>query len=399
MIYKKIPGDFGSGDNQLQALHHLFSLETIIVIVVICVLFLCIILLVAGIGYRLIRRDTSSIYYNTTPTDDVDIDTEKIPDNECYIDTKDSMLDERLREINYSRNDIVYVCDIGCGAFGRVFKGMAPNILTKSVATLVAVKMLKDEVSEEMQHDFEREACLMTELRHPNIVQLLGVCVVGKPMCLLFEFMNHGDLNEYLRNCSSPHFIQRRRSNDSLTYDNPKLSHLEQLQISSQIALGMVYLSTRGYVHRDLATRNCLVCDNLVVKLSDFGLTRQLESDYYKGLENEAIAIRWMPLESITHNLFTVYSDVWSYGVVLWEVFSFALQPYYGLTHEQVIRYIIDGKVLSLPDNTPMDIYEIMKLCWAYTPEERPSFLSLQNALEQMIKVKLKHIPLPQSQV
>ena len=335
-------------------------------------------------------KDTSSIHYNTTPTDDIDVDIEKIPDNEFYIATVDSVTDCRLTEINYSRNDIVYMCDIGCGAFGRVFKGMAPNIVDKNVSTIVAVKMLKDEVTEEMLQDFEREACLMTDLSHPNILQLLGVCVTGRPMCLLFEFMNHGDLNVYLRNCSSPHFIQRRRSNDSLTYDNPKLSYLEQLHICHQIASGMVYLSERNYIHRDLATRNCLVSDNLCVKLADFGLTRKLESDFYKGLENEAIAIRWMPLEAISNNMFTVSSDVWSFGVVLWEVFSFALQPYYGLTHEQVIHYIKDGKILSIPDNTPAEVYEIMKLCWAFIPEERPLFLSLHNALQQMLKVKLK---------
>lgn len=198
--------------------------------------------------------------------------------------------------------------------------------------------MLKENASDEMRRDFEREASLMVEFNHVNIVRLLGVCVVGKPLCLLFEYMSKGDLNEFLRLCSPEHFIVRRRE---LPGEQPKLDHAEQLDIAAQVAAGMVYLAERGYVHRDLATRNCLVGDRcatfdrskgchrsgLIVKIADFGLTRHIrDGDYYKGSDQDAIPIRWMPLEAILYNRFTTESDVWSYGIVLWEIFSFALQ-------------------------------------------------------------------------
>ena len=157
--------------------------------------------------------------------------------------------------------------------------------------------MLKEEASDDMQSDFEREASLMSEFDHPNIVKLLGVCAVGKPMCLLFEYMGRGDLNEFLRSCSPSNYIIRAPNSDS--YNDIRLNHLDLLNIARQIAAGMVYLSDRKFVHRDLATRNCLANDNMVVKIADFGLSQKIySSNYYKGSEQDAIPIRWMPLES-----------------------------------------------------------------------------------------------------
>ncbi len=306
-------------------------------------------------------------------------------------------LPSRLEQLEYPRNDIVYMRDIGQGAFGRVFQAKAPGMMNPGQCTMVAVKMLKDDATEEMKMDFEREAALMVEFDHPNIVKLLGVCMMGRPMCLLFEFMNCGDLNEYLRSSSPDHYVLPPRSSVSghsrhsaievvaLTADKdiPHLELLDQMAIARQIASGMKYIAEKGYVHRDLATRNCLVSDNLMVKIADFGLTRNIDvnEDYYKGSEHDAIPIRWMPCEAILYNKFTSESDVWSYGVVLWEIFSFALQPYYGMTHEEVVKYIKEGKVLPCPDNTPPEVYDIMKLCWGKKPQHRPPFTSLFKSI------------------
>ena len=200
----------------------------------------------------------------------------------------------------------------------------------------MAVKMLKEDATDDMQTDFEREALILSEFDHPNIVRLFGVCALGKPMCLLFEFMARGDLANYLR-VNSPSNYVVRSSDGSNIFTDVKMSHIEQLRVSKQILSGMIYLSDRKFVHRDLASRNCLMDQNYGVKIADFGLSQKMFlQDYYRGDESDAIPIRWMPLESILHNKYTTESDVWAFGVLLWEIFSFALQPYYGLTNEQV---------------------------------------------------------------
>ncbi|GCB64142.1 hypothetical protein scyTo_0013291 [Scyliorhinus torazame] len=255
---------------------------------------------------------------------------------------------------------------------------------------MVAVKMLKEEASPDMQADFQREATLMAEFDHPNIVKLLGVCAIGKPMCLLFEYMAYGDLNEFLRTRSAinvrtlSQFSFPQRSVGSGT-DLMPLSCTDQLNIAKQISAGMTYLSERKFVHRDLATRNCLVGENLVVKIADFGLSRNIYSaDYYKANENDAIPIRWMPPESIFFNRYTTESDVWAYGVILWEIFSSGMQPYYGMAHEEVIYYVRDGNILSCPENCPPELYNLMRLCWSSMPTDRPSFASIHRILERM---------------
>ncbi|XP_039635762.1 muscle, skeletal receptor tyrosine-protein kinase isoform X2 [Perca fluviatilis] len=301
------------------------------------------------------------------------------------------LLNTKLLALEYPRNNIQYVRDIGEGAFGRVFQARAPGLLPMESFTMVAVKMLKEEASADMQNDFQREAALMAQFDHPNIVRLLGVCAVGKPMCLMFEYMAHGDLNEFLRR-RSPSQSVRTLSRASLSgrsfsseLEAGLLSCAEQLSISKQIAAGMAYLSERKFVHRDLATRNCLVGEEMVVKIADFGLSRNIYSaDYYKANENDAIPIRWMPPESIFYNRYTTESDVWAYGVVLWEIFSNGMQPYYGMGHEEVIYYVRDGHILSCPENCPLELYNLMRLCWSTHPSDRPSFSSIHRILERI---------------
>ncbi|XP_015679559.1 muscle, skeletal receptor tyrosine-protein kinase isoform X5 [Protobothrops mucrosquamatus] len=300
------------------------------------------------------------------------------------------LLNPKLFSLEYPRNNIEYVRDIGEGAFGRVFQARAPGLLPYEPFTMVAVKMLKEEASADMQADFQREAALMAEFDNPNIVKLLGVCAVGKPMCLLFEYMAFGDLNEYLRN-RSPRSLCNPSGNNlepkirPSSPNVPTLSCTEQLCIAKQVAAGMAYLSERKFVHRDLATRNCLVGENMVVKIADFGLSRNMYSaDYYKANENDAIPIRWMPPESIFYNRYTTESDVWAYGVVLWEIFAFGMQPYYGMAHEEVIYYVRDGNILSCPDNCPLELYNLMRLCWSKLPSDRPSFAGIHRILERM---------------
>ncbi|XP_053602954.1 tyrosine-protein kinase transmembrane receptor Ror2 [Plodia interpunctella] len=314
-----------------------------------------------------------------------DIDLDKLPSNLAYH-TTGAQLNPKLEKLEFPRNNIIYIRDLGQGAFGRVFQAKAPGLVPDEEFTLVAVKMLKDEASHDLQLDFEREACLLADFDHPNIVKLLGVCAIGRPMCLLFEFMGKGDLNEYLRACSTAtNFPPSVENREDLRLLSTPLNHLDLLHIARQIASGMVYLSDRKFVHRDLATRNCLINDDMVVKIADFGLSHKIYlQDYYKGDEHDAIPVRWMPLESILYNKYTLESDVWAYGVCLWEIFSFALQPYFGMTHEEVVRFLKDGNVLACPDNTPRCVYDLMKQCWNHHPSDRPNFRVIYQTLDNI---------------
>uniref|UniRef100_A0A8C7ICF0 receptor protein-tyrosine kinase n=1 Tax=Oncorhynchus kisutch TaxID=8019 RepID=A0A8C7ICF0_ONCKI len=306
------------------------------------------------------------------------------------------LLNSKLLALEYPRNNIEYVRDIGEGAFGRVFQARAPGLQPIKPFTMVAVKMLKEEASADMQNDFQREAALMAEFDHPNIVRLLGVCAVGKPMCLMFEYMSYGDLNEYLRRRSptQQHSLSQASLSGRSFSSELELGPLcceEQLFISKQVAAGMAYLSERKFVHRDLATRNCLVGEEMVVKIADFGLSRNIYSaDYYKANENDAIPIRWMPPESIFYNRYTTESDVWAYGVLLWEIFSHGMQPYYGMAHEEVIYYVRDGHILACPENCPVELFNLMRLCWSGHPTDRPSFSSIHRILERIHEQTLR---------
>lgn len=331
------------------------------------------------------RRLVSAGYNVTATTDDPSsIDLNKLPSNAAYHVTG-AQLNPTLEKLEYPRNNIIYIKDLGQGAFGRVFQARAPGLMSGEEFTVVAVKMLKDDASQDLQVDFEREAMLLAEFDHPNIVKLLGVCALGRPMCLLFEFMDRGDLNEFLRSCSPYNILQPKQ--DFKTIQNMKidLNLGDLITIAQQISSGMVYLSERKFVHRDLATRNCLIDDSMVVKIADFGLSHKIYlQDYYKGDEHDAIPIRWMPLESILYNKYTLESDVWAFGVCLWEIFSFALQPYYGMTHEEVVKFIKDGNMLQCPDNTPLALYNLMRKCWNKKPQDRPNFGHIFQAFEQI---------------
>lgn len=242
-----------------------------------------------------------------------------------------------LRVPQYSLAQIKFLEELGEGAFGKVYKGA----LKKNGETLyVAVKALKENASAKTEADFRREIDLISELSHENIVCIVGVALREEPLCMLFEFMARGDLHEFLMGRAPP--------------SGKGLPPARLLALAHNIAAGMRYLAAHHYVHRDLAARNCLVSDDFVVKISDFGLSRDIySSDYYRVSvragggavaaplpytcggrfqvqSKSLLPVRWMPPESILYGKFTTESDIWSYGVVLWEIYSYGLQPYYG---------------------------------------------------------------------
>ena len=217
-----------------------------------------------------------------------------------------------LAKFEYDRNKIQYIHDIGSGAFGYVFRAKAPGLgrrdmsITAGAAssdasnlgTEVAVKMLKDDATEEQMADFVNEAKLMSSFNHPNIIKLLGVCSVGKPFCLLLEYMKNRDLSDFLR--------KNGPESDLDVKERVHLSIADLILICQQVASGMSYISEKNYIHRDLATRNCLVSESMAVKISDFGLSQFIGTKEFLQIDdNDAIPIRWIAPEALHSNRYS----------------------------------------------------------------------------------------------
>ncbi|XP_072038259.1 BDNF/NT-3 growth factors receptor-like isoform X2 [Amphiura filiformis] len=281
-----------------------------------------------------------------------------------------------------SRRHISFIGELGEGAFGVVCLGVCKNFGSDSdinEPTMVAVKTLKDASMGDARKDFEREAELLTNLQHENIVTFYGVCMEKEPYLMVFEYMENGDLNNYLRS--------RGPDAECLTKSSAllPLTVNELLHISQQISAGMVYMASQHFVHRDMATRNCLVGDRLVVKIADFGMSRDVYStDYYRVGGHTMLPVRWMPPESIIYRTYSVESDVWSYGVVLWEIFEYGKQPWYGLSNHEVIEYIHNGILLDCPQNCPKEVYKIMLGCWQRQPSHRMPIKEVHDLINRL---------------
>uniref|UniRef100_A0A670Y6A9 Tyrosine-protein kinase receptor n=1 Tax=Pseudonaja textilis TaxID=8673 RepID=A0A670Y6A9_PSETE len=306
------------------------------------------------------------------------------------------------------RRDIILKRELGEGAFGKVFLAECYNLSPTKDKMLVAVKALKDPTLA-ARKDFQREAELLTNLQHDHIVKFYGVCGDGDPLIMVFEYMKHGDLNKFLR-AHGPDAMILVDGQPRQVKGEMGLSQM--LHIASQIASGMVYLASQHFVHRDLATRNCLVGVNLLVKIGDFGMSRDVYStDYYREVTHPKgyysrtwqqqritamaattvgghtmLPIRWMPPESIMYRKFTTESDVWSFGVILWEIFTYGKQPWFQLSNTEVIECITQGRVLERPRVCPKEIYDIMLGCWQREPQQRLNIKEIYKLLHALGK-------------
>lgn len=282
----------------------------------------------------------------------------------------------KLREINKSA--LRFMEELGEDRFGKVYKGQFYGTAPGEQTQVVAIKTLKDKVDSALCEEFRHEAMRRFHLQHHNIVCLLGVVTKEQPMSMIFSFSTTGDLHKYL--------VMRSPNSDVGSSDDGKTvkSTLEQtdfLHIITQIAAGMEYLSNQQVVHKDLAARNILVYDKLSIKILDLGLYGDVYSADYYNLMGNHFPIRWMSPEAIMYGKFTTDSDIWSYGVLLWEIFSYGLQPYCGYSNQDVIEMVRNHQLLPCPDDCPAWVYTLMLECWSEFPARRPRFKDIHARL------------------
>lgn len=239
-----------------------------------------------------------------------------------------------------SRESVVINRKLGEGAFGTVYGGEA-NLLDTGWCA-VAVKTLKLGSTTEEKLDFLSEAEVMKRFDHKNIIKLLGVCTKDEPIYTIMEFMLYGDLKTYL--------LARRNLVNKNSDESEEVSPKRLTSMALDVARGLSYLAELKYVHRDVASRNCLVNAQRCVKLGDFGMTRAMfDNDYYKFTRKGMLPVRWMSPESLELGVFTTHSDVWSYGVLLYEIITFGSFPFQGKSNAQVLEIVKAGHTLDIP--------------------------------------------------
>lgn len=273
------------------------------------------------------------------------------------------------------REKILLLEIIGQGHFGCVYRGFMKSDTNKEDIE-VAVKTLKSLTDHNMytsSHEgrkFLEEALRMREFDHPNIVRLIGIALDKEDMPLVvLPFMKHGDLLTYIRD----------------EHNNPTVKDLMDFGI--EIAQGMEYLSNLKFVHRDLAARNCMLDDNMTVKVADFGLSRDIyERDYYSSDDRKAkLPVKWMALESLEKGIYNIKTDVWSFGVVLWELMTRGVCPYPEVDNWDIIKFLKSGRRMPQPSYCPDQLYAIMLQCWEEHARLRPSFAELVKAVKSII--------------
>eukprot|EP01147_Barroeca_monosierra_P009143 gene9143-1441_t len=298
----------------------------------------------------------------------------------------------KLTTCQVSRNLLKPIKAIGAGQFGKVFlatynedqqddgltvKNSAPTNTTdnESEDGLRAVKLLRNAASDDDVMEFLREAETMLAIGHHfNLIKLKGVVTTRRPFLVVLEYCQYGDLSDVLRAC-------RKKS------VNLHLS--EQLHLCRQLAAGLQFVSSKGFVHMDVAARNCLIHRNSVLKVGDFGLTHRFDEGktYYKQKGMLKLSVRWLAIDSFDHKVFSEKSDVWAYGVTLWEIFTYAKQPYHGNKLQEVLKIVRTGHRLSQPNNCPEDLWQLVFSCWNREVRRRPTFRKIITKLGRINEV------------
>ena len=280
-------------------------------------------------------------------------------------------------KFQFSKDRLKIEEELGEGHFGKIYFAWATRIVDDEAKTLVAVKTMKQGSSRETAEDFRKQMEIAMDFDHPNVVRLLGICTRDEPLYLIAEVTKQGDLKEYIR-----------KAHPNETRPRPLLSIAQLVDIAAQAASGVAYLASRPFVHRDIAARNFVVGENgnkLTIKISDYGMAIDEYKEEYYRRRGAALPIRWMAPEAIADEKETVESDVWSLGVVLWEIFALGSLPYFRQSNEDVIDGILRGSLsLDRPSLCPRSVYQFMLRCWERNPSERIKSDDVANALKAM---------------
>ncbi|XP_063058806.1 fibroblast growth factor receptor 4 [Engraulis encrasicolus] len=286
----------------------------------------------------------------------------------------------------FPRENLTLGKPLGEGCFGQVVRADAYSINKDSPeqVSTVAVKMLKDDATDKDLADLISEMELMKGMgKHKNIINLLGVCTQDGPLYVLVEYASKGSLREYLR--------ARRPPGMDYTFDVTKvpeeqLTFKDLLSCAYQVARGMEYLASNRCIHRDLAARNVLVTEDNVMKIADFGLARGVHQiDYYKKTTNGRLPVKWMAPEALFDRVYTHQSDVWSFGVLMWEIFTLGGSPYPGIPVEELFKLLKEGHRMDKPSNCTHELYMKMRECWHAVPTQRPTFKQLVEELDRLL--------------
>ncbi|XP_047653656.1 tyrosine-protein kinase Fes/Fps isoform X3 [Phacochoerus africanus] len=250
------------------------------------------------------------------------------------------------------------------GNFGEVFSGRL-----RADNTLVAVKSCRETLPPDLKAKFLQEARILKQYSHPNIVRLIGVCTQKQPIYIVMELVQGGDFLTFLRT------------------EGARLRMKTLLQMVGDAAAGMEYLESKCCIHRDLAARNCLVTEKNVLKISDFGMSREEADGVYAasgGLRQ--VPVKWTAPEALNYGRYSSESDVWSFGILLWEAFSLGASPYPNLSNQQTREFVEKGGRLPCPELCPDAVFRLMEQCWAYEPGQRPNFSTIYQELQSIRK-------------
>uniref|UniRef100_F6VTG3 Tyrosine-protein kinase receptor n=1 Tax=Xenopus tropicalis TaxID=8364 RepID=F6VTG3_XENTR len=299
--------------------------------------------------YKLSKVRTSTIMTDYNP-------------NYCFAGKVTSIGD--LKEV--PRKNISLIRGLGHGAFGEVYEGQVLGTPSDPNPLKVAVKTLPEVCSEQDELDFLMEALIISKFSHQNIVRCIGVSLQALPRFILLELMAGGDLKSFLRQT-------RPRLNQPSS-----ITMLDLLNVSCDIAQGCKYLEENHFIHRDIAARNCLLTcqgSGRVAKIGDFGMARDIyRASYYRKGGCAMLPVKWMPPEAFMEGIFTSKTDTWSFGVLLWEIFSLGYMPYPSKSNQEVLEFVTSGGRMDPPKNCPGPVYRIMTQCWQHQPEDRPNF-------------------------
>uniref|UniRef100_A0A8C2G2F4 Protein tyrosine kinase 7a n=1 Tax=Cyprinus carpio TaxID=7962 RepID=A0A8C2G2F4_CYPCA len=276
-------------------------------------------------------------------------------------------------KLHFPRNNLHTITTLGKGEFGEVLLAKAKGAEDEE-ETVVLVKSLQTR-DEQMQLDFRRECDMFAKLSHANVARLLGICREVEPHYMIMEYTDMGDLKQYLR---------VSKSKDEKVKVQP-LSTKQKVSVCLQVARGMEHLSNQRFVHKDLAARNCLISSKRQIKVSALGLSKDVYNSEYYHYRQSWIPLRWLPSEAVFDDDFSTKTDVWSFGVLMWEVFSFGELPYAELTEDKVLEALQEGKLkLSPPQGCPSRVFKLMVRCWAASPKDRLSFSDICAALNDL---------------